>query len=307
MDEAEHLITFTDGPDDDAQREKVVELFKRKVLAAHFFVDAVKMLRASLYRGLDALLVELVGEDVHSLFYYHLALGQLFSHTALDVVVHLRVQYPERKVFKLALDLIDAEAVRERCVYFKRFARYRKLLLSAVRRDRAHIVEAVRELDENDADVLRHDDEHLAKVLRLIFLHRLELELSEFRNSVDKGHNVFAEALFQLFAREARVFEHVVEQRRDYRLAVHLHAREYRGYADGVDYVRLAGVAALAAVRLGGEDEGLADRLHVVFGHIERGLAPQVLPCEAERCDALVLRYASPVAFHEGAVFPFSD
>ena len=307
VDEAEHLIALADGLYYDAQREKVVELLQRKVLAAHLFVDAVEVLRASLYRGLDALLLQLVREDVHCLFYYHLALGQLFAHAALDVVVHLRVEYSEGKVFELALDLIYSETVRERRVYFERLARYRKLLLAAVRRYRAHVVETVGELDEHDADVLRHYDEHLAKVLCLIFLDRLELQLPELGDAVDERHYVLAEALFQLFAGEASVFEHVVEQRRDYRLAVHLHAREYRGYADGVDYVRLAGVAALAAVCLGGEDEGLADRLHVFLRHIERGLAPQVLPGKAERRDALVLRYAPPVAFHKGAVFLFAD
>ena len=133
------------------------------------------MLRASLYRGLDALLPQLVREDVHRLFYYHLALGQLFAHAALDVIVHLRVEYSEGKVFELALDLIYSETVRERRVYFERLARYRKLLLAAVRRYRAHVVETVGELDEHDADVLRHYDEHLAKVLRLVFLDRLEL------------------------------------------------------------------------------------------------------------------------------------
>ena len=175
VDKAEHLIALADGLYYDAQREKVIELLQRKVLAAHLFVDAVEMLRASLYRGLDALLPQLVREDVHCLFYYHLALRQLFAHAALDVVVHLRVEYSEGKVFELALDLIYSETVRERRVYFERLARYRKLLLAAVRRYRAHVVETVGELDEHDADVLRHYDEHLAEVLRLIFLDRLEL------------------------------------------------------------------------------------------------------------------------------------
>ena len=307
VDEAEHLIALADGLDYDAQRKKVVELLQRKVLAAHLFVDAVEMLRASLYRGLDALLPQLVREDVHRLFYYHLALGQLFAHATLDVVVHLWVEYSEGKVFELALDLIYSETVRERRVYFKRLARYRKLLLAAVGRNSAHIVQAVRKLDEDNADIFRHDDEHLAQVLSLVFLDRLELELSELRHPVDERHDILAETLLELLAGKAGVFEHVVEQRGDYRFAVHLHAREYRGYADGVDYVRLAGVAALAAVRLGGEDECLADRLHVLLRHVERGLAPQVLPREAERRDALVLRYAPPVAFHKGAVFLFAD
>ena len=59
------------------------------------------------------------------------------------------------------------EPVRERRVDLERLLRLLHLLLLAEVLDRAHVVEAVGELDEDDSHVLRHRDDHLPVVLRL--------------------------------------------------------------------------------------------------------------------------------------------
>jgi hypothetical protein len=43
--------------------------------------------------------------------------------------------------------------------------------------ERPHVVQAVRELDQDHADVLGHGEDHLAEVLGLLFLRGLEGDL----------------------------------------------------------------------------------------------------------------------------------
>ena len=50
--------------------------------------------------------------------------------------------------------------------------------------ERAHVVNAVGELDENHAHVLPHRQQHLAKVFRLFFLPAAEIRPAEFGNAV---------------------------------------------------------------------------------------------------------------------------
>ena len=79
----------------------------------------------------------------------------------------------KRQVLELALERLDAEPVRERRVDVHRLARDALLRFGRHVLERPHVVEAVAELDEQDADVVRHGDDHLAEVLRLpVFLAR---------------------------------------------------------------------------------------------------------------------------------------
>ncbi len=65
--------------------------------------------------------------------------------------------------------------------------------------ERAHVVQPVGELDDDDADVLGHGQEHLAHVLGLLLLHGLGLpNLAELRDAVDQARDVAAEALLDL-------------------------------------------------------------------------------------------------------------
>ena len=49
---------------------------------------------------------------------------------------------------------------------------------------------------------------------------------------------------------------------------VHPHVGQDVGDHDGVDHVRLAGIASLSFVALAGETEGLLERSEVVFGAV---------------------------------------
>jgi hypothetical protein len=65
----------------------------------------------------------------------------------------------------------------QRRVDLERLLGLLQLLLLAEKRQRAHVVETVGQLDHDHANVLCHREDHLAIVLGLRFLARRELDL----------------------------------------------------------------------------------------------------------------------------------
>src|SRR5436853_7756601 len=87
---------------------------------------------------------------------------------------------------------------------------------------RPHVVEAIAELDEDDADVARHREQHLAEVLRLLLLSRRVRELAELRHAIDEERDLLAENLAELIDSCARVLDAVMQQPRTYRSYIQL-------------------------------------------------------------------------------------
>jgi len=67
---------------------------------------------------------------------------------------------------------MDTKAMGDRRVDLERLARLLELLLLRQRAERAHVVEAIGKLDQDDAHVARHRDDHLAVVLGLRLVAR---------------------------------------------------------------------------------------------------------------------------------------
>ena len=102
-----------------------------------------------------------------------------------------RVEVLEREVLQLEVERVEAEAVGDRRVDVERLARDALALRRRHRVERAHVVQAVGELDQDDAHVARHREQHLAEVLRLRVLARRELDLVELGHAVDQlGHRL---------------------------------------------------------------------------------------------------------------------
>ena len=132
----------------------------------------------------------------------------------LDLGVPARMERLECSVLELPLDRMDTQAVRQRGVDLERLARLGSLLLLGQRLDRAHVVQAVGELDQHDAHVLRHRHDHLAIVLGLGLLAAREVDLGELCDALDQQRDLVAELLTHLVQLGVRVLDHVVHQRR---------------------------------------------------------------------------------------------
>ena len=145
--------------------------------------------------------------------------------------------------------LFRPEPVGDRRVDLERLARDAAALASGDRIQRAHVVQAVGELDQDDAHVARHREQHLAEIFGLGFLVGLELDAVEFRHAVDQLRDRLAELAADFGLGDRRVFDHVVQQRRGERLRIEMPLREDVGDRQRMRYVGIAGLAELARVR----------------------------------------------------------
>ena len=165
------------------------------------------------------------------------------------------MQRLEREILELPLERVDAEPVRERRVHLERLLRLLDLLLLAEVLDRAHVVQAVRELDQDHAHVLGHRDDHLAVVLRLGLLAALELDPRQLRDAFDELRDLVAELAAHVVDVRLGVLDDVVQQRGRDRLLVEPELRADARHADGMLDERRAGAPLLALVRRRGEAE----------------------------------------------------
>ena len=187
------------------------------------------------------------------------------------------MQRLEREILELPLERVDAEAVRERRVDLERLARLLQLRLLAEVLDRAQVVQAVGELDQDHADVLRHRDDQLAVVLGLRVLAALELDARQLRDALDELRDLVAELGPDLVDLVVRVLDDVVEERRRERRLVELQAGEdLRGAPRVVDEL-LARLAHLAVVRVGGVLEGPRQELAVDVRLVRLDLGDQLV------------------------------
>ena len=71
-------------------------------------------------------------------------------------------------------------------------------------------MQAVCQLDDDDADVLGHGDEDLAEVFRLLLFARFEHDLIQLCDPGDELEDLFAEVGGDVFFGDGRIFDDVV-------------------------------------------------------------------------------------------------
>ena len=129
-------------------------------------------------------------------------------------LVGLRLEVLERELLELVLDLAHPEPVGDRRVDVARLLRDLDPALLGQVVQRPHVVEPIRELDQDDADVVDHRQQHLAEVLRLALFARRELDRAELGHALDDVRDVDAEQLPDPLDRRLRVLDDVVQQAR---------------------------------------------------------------------------------------------
>ena len=116
--------------------------------------------------------------------------------------------------------------------------------------ERAHVVQAVRQLNQDDPDIIHHRQHHLADVFRLLLFASGELDLADLGHALDNMGDLFAELLADIDNGDRSVFYRVVQEPSRDRYRVHLHLGQNQRYFQGMNEIRLSGSAALAFVML---------------------------------------------------------
>ena len=249
MDDAEHAIAVLDGIDEDAHGREVVDFADVLVVALHLLIDGIKVLRAAGNLSFDLRLFEFFANLHDGVVDKGLALLALLLDALDEVIVFLGLEVAQAEVFEFPFDVRNAEAVRERRVDLDGLFRDALLLLAWHVFERPHVVQAVGQLDHDDADVLRHREEHLAVRLELLLLARLVLDARELCHAVDEFRDFLAEHLLELLRRVDRVLDDIMQQRRCDRDVVDMELRENLGDVERMDDVLLARHALLPLVR----------------------------------------------------------
>ena len=77
--------------------------------------------------------------------------------------------------------------------------------------ERPHVVHAVSQLDDGHADVVRHRKDHFTDVLRLLLFLAVERHHADLGHAVHDVGDLFAELGVNLFERDFRVFDRIVQ------------------------------------------------------------------------------------------------
>ena len=221
------------------------------------------MLRAADHLGLDPRLAQARTGRLEHVVDVELAFATALLDETRDLAIGPLVERLEREVLELPLHLLDAEPMRERRVDLEGGVRDALLLVRRQGRERSHVVQAVGELDEQDADVAGHRDDHLANVLRLLVLAGAELHLVELREPVHDPGDLPAEPVLQLLDRHGRVLDGVVQERGLQGGRVEPEVGEDPGDRERVFDERLARQPLLALVVFLREPVGALDLLQV--------------------------------------------
>ena len=184
----------------------------------------------------------------------------------------LRIDVAKGKILELGFELPDTQAVGQRRINLERLQGNPLLLFGPHHIERAHVVQAVAELDEHHADVIDHRQEHLAQVLGLMRLFARSSRsvvvpgpgnATKFRDAIDQARYARAELFFNLGELDRRVFYDVMEKGACQRLAVQLHTSQNGGNGDWVHDVRLTGLAYVITMRGCGEARSSFDEIQV--------------------------------------------
>ena len=221
------------------------------------------MLRPAGDLGLDTDLSELVLEESDQRVDLGLALEPALGHAAHELQVVLGLHHPERQVFELGLDLGHAEPVRERGVDVEGLLGDLLGFLGRQVVERAHVVQAVGELDHQDTQVVGHGHDHLPEILRLPLLARGEGKLADLGHAVHELGDLRPEFPRQVVLGGLGILEDVMEEAGSDGGNVHLEVHEEAGDFERVGQVGLAGGALLALVTHLGEAVGAAHQIQI--------------------------------------------
>ena len=248
-------------------------------------MDRRQVLQAPRHLGAQTGLGQALREDVDHLLDVGLARAPLRSQPLLELARRLRLEGPEGQILELLLHPVDAQPVGERDVDVEGLLRDATLGVLRHVPERAHVVEAVGQLDEQDADVLGHRDQHLAEVLGLSFTNRGELDAGDLGEALDQEADLLAEAALDLVGGGEGVLDGVVQQPGRDRHLVHAHLDQDARHLDRVDQVGLAGEPLLALVDLGREDVGAFEQGEVAGGIVLEDAVRDVVEAQRRTAD----------------------
>ena len=257
MDDAQGAVAVLLGIDDHPKGVDVRELRKADRFALQLPPDGKGVLLAAKHPGRDAGGGQLGGDlarDHRDRPAMLLAQG---LQPAADGVAGHRIQVQEGQLLQLGADAVAADGARQGRIDFQGLAGD-PLTLGRVLDElqRAHVVQAVGQLDHQDAHVLGDGQDELPQVLGLAGVFGIAFQLGKLGHALHQLADLFAEQLVDVGPADRTVLDHVVQQGRDDGRGVETVVGEDARHLDGVGEIGIAGRPLLRAVHAHGVDIG---------------------------------------------------
>ena len=207
VNDAEDGIAILQRSSDDPHGAQVVNLVDRDTLFLKLLVNAEQPLDTAFHPGLNPSLFQLVADELVGLFEKRFSLFASRIDCLLDLLVSHWVEETESQVFKFSADLAHAEPVRDGRIDFERLLSDLVLPLGIEMLQRAHVVQAVGQFDQDDPNVIHHGQHHLAVVFGLLLFPGGELDLADLGHALDNMGDLFAELLADIEDRDRSVLD----------------------------------------------------------------------------------------------------
>ena len=209
------------------------------------------MLGSAVNIVMEPRLIQLLAQLVDHQFNVFFPLGPLHAHFPGYVLVALRVDVAQGQILQFLLDSVHAQAVGQGRVNIQGFLGNGDLPVRGLIFQRAHIVQPVRQLDQNHPDILAHGQDHFAKGLRLLLLPVRKVQLIQLRHAVHQaGHLVPKLILDRLQGHVFAVLHRIVQKRRGNGGGIHHQFCNDAGHINGVHKIGLPAFPGLARVGL---------------------------------------------------------
>ena len=134
--------------------------------------------------------------------------------------------------------------------------------------DGTHIVQAVRQFDQDDADIVAHRQQHLAEVVCLGLGLGIEMQMGQFADPVHQVCHPFTKAPPDFVLGGRGILDDIMQQGCHDSLAVHMHLGEDAGDFQRMMDVGFTAQALLPFMGTGTEFIGTADSGHLPLGEI---------------------------------------
>ena len=191
--DAERAVAGLDVVHHDAEAEDIGQLLEADRLALHLGPDRKRLLAPAVDMRGHAVLLQVLGELAFDFAdQVAVALGQ-----RIQPLHHHRIGFgierAERKVLEFLPHLLHAHAAGERRIDVERLLGDPAARGGRHEFQRAHVVQAVGELDQEHADVVGDRQQQLAQVLGLLGLARDQLQPLQLGEPLDQRADLVAE------------------------------------------------------------------------------------------------------------------
>ncbi len=139
--------------------------------------------------------------------------AQIFQ-PPLDRIARFIVQFDKGEIFQIIAKTLHSDTLGQGCIYLHRLRGDAFALFWVFYEMKGtHIVQPVGQLDQQHADIVRHCQQKLSEILSLLGPIRLQLDLRQLGDPVDKRRDLAPEDFFNLLFGGNGIFNRVMKKR----------------------------------------------------------------------------------------------